>query len=886
MKQKQNKLQNNVKEKEKEKEKEMCIEEPVRCPNLRAMGYVPVGNADDWKAWEETKRKRREVRDNDRVREKYNKSAEESVTEDSTSDVADEPIEGEVVDNSKTSAMCQDSHQVMPEIVKSYLPDSDSDSEEEEDLEKIGVVMGEAPAIDIEGDEVLLTPEMAQFWQQLTFQQFVAAVPVKRFRGLDREAWTAFAVHKEKQFDMKRREERILKSGSVFAKHLAENWSEELKLPVLPSKLNLPNILRDLNGDDHPKAAEVYITLSRGAMILPAEVAAKMEASEVENYRPKTNLLARQRTEEVQRHFDEGYVANWDDLVEQYGEDAVGQPVNIHAFDTVPKNESVCRLTLDATNAGNSKKLSVNDSTPKELYPVHYPKYLHVTAAMSPTGNIARADDTDAFLLTPLRPSQYRHACCRDPRTNKIIAFRRLPLGFTSACNIQQNTLVAHIRAFRRLLRKRGLRTAGDDPVYERPWTYTKPNPKGHELSASPGYTDDVALVTTSWASGYFSLIIFLMLKYEWGIGQGFKPGKTDPPAVQALWIGFLFNCRKMTLALHQERLDKMKIDIMPFAGKAIGEDRTIADARSLLGVLNFACAVILLGKAFMAHLYSVVQIADKEAKGLKAANKTIFKGNEETHHTANMWMQLLETMSVRSAMIGIRRKKFPFPAFSDASFTGWCWACMGIVKAGFYPKSWAARIGHHSEYKDIFITELETLCVALMAREIFPRCKHMIFEGFADNIGTVFMLNKFSTKSKRIRPIVEEILWRAVVYDVEISYDYIPTYRNCLTDAGTRLKDKNFQLHIDAFRSVHSPKWTAEAERQFPIQQPARPELLKQIPTVHQDLFDSLEISLEDLSELKSIESEWRTRYDTIAANNTAAAAAAFSQDTGTKRS
>ena len=145
----------------------MCIEEPVRCPNLRAMGYVPVGNADDWKAWEETKRKRREVRDNDRVREKYNKSAEESVTEDSTSDVADEPIEGEVVDNSKTSAMCQDSHQVMPEIVKSYLPDSDSDSEEEEDLEKIGVVMGEAPAIDIEGDEFKILKDIEEVQKKI-----------------------------------------------------------------------------------------------------------------------------------------------------------------------------------------------------------------------------------------------------------------------------------------------------------------------------------------------------------------------------------------------------------------------------------------------------------------------------------------------------------------------------------------------------------------------------------------------------------------------------------------------------------------------------------------------------------------------------------------------
>ncbi len=103
------------------------------------------------------------------------------------------------------------------------------------------------------------------------------------------------------------------------------------------------------------------------------------------------------------------------------------------------------------------------------------------------------------------------------------------------------------------------------------------------------------------------------------------------------------------------------------------------------------------------------------------------------------MWLELLETMAVRSACIGIRRRKFPFPGFSDASFAGWCWACMGILRSGVYPESWKDRIGHHSEFREIFITELETFCVVLMSREIFPRCRGMTFEGYADNLGTVY---------------------------------------------------------------------------------------------------------------------------------------------------
>ena len=98
------------------------------------------------------------------------------------------------------------------------------------------------------------------------------------------------------------------------------------------------------------------------------------------------------------------------------------------------------------------------------------------------------------------------------------------------------------------------------------------------------------------------------------------------------------------------------------------------------------------------------------------------------------------------------------------------------------------------------------------------------------------------------------------------------------------RLKDKNFQMHIDAFRKVHTPKWTAEAERKFPMQAPARPELLDKIPTVLEGLFDNLEINLEDLSELAAIDTEWSTRLESNAANNNAAAAAPM-QDGATRR-
>ena len=56
---------------------------------------------------------------------------------------------------------------------------------------------------------------------------------------------------------------------------------------------------------------------------------------------------------------------------------------------------------------------------------------------------------------------------------------------------------------------------------------------------------------------------------------------------------------------------------------------------------------------------------------GRKAPDSQKWKGSKESRHDAKMWLELLETMAVRSACIGIRRRKFPFQGFSDASFAG-----------------------------------------------------------------------------------------------------------------------------------------------------------------------------------------------------------------------
>jgi|EP01047_Picozoa_sp_COSAG01_P049752 hypothetical protein len=211
-------------------------------------------------------------------------------------------------------------------------------------------------------------------------------------------------------------------------------------------------------------------------------------------------------------------------------------------------------------------------------------------------------------------------------------------------------------------------------------------------------------------ASGWFAQLHYLMQKREWGFAVGFKPGKTDPVATEALWIGYLFKCRTMIVALHEERLVKMKLKLQPFRAQN-GGDRapTIAHAKNLIGVLQFGANIIVIGKAYLAEIRKIVLATDAQFKFGKAPADTPFKLSKRSRHQADMWNALIETMALRSAYIGIRRQTFPHTAQSDASFSkvvGWCWAQMGQIHFGSWPAAWIDKIGAHSEFADIFITE------------------------------------------------------------------------------------------------------------------------------------------------------------------------------------
>ena len=83
------------------------------------------------------------------------------------------------------------------------------------------------------------------------------------------------------------------------------------------------------------------------------------------------------------------------------------------------------------------------------------------------------------------------------------------------------------------------------------------------------------------------------------------------------------------------------------------------------------------------------------------------------------------------------------------------------------------------------------------MVRMIAPRARATRLRLWCDNLGVVYMVNKLSTRSERCSKLVDELVWLAVTFDLELSVAHIATHRNVLADAGTSTHLSLFHCQI-----------------------------------------------------------------------------------------
>eukprot|EP01046_Picozoa_sp_COSAG06_P065337 COSAG06_NODE_16003_length_1030_cov_0.519871_1_plen_336_part_01 len=335
-------------------------------------------------------------------------------------------------------------------------------------------------------------------------------------------------------------------------------------------------------------AATVWIGWSRGVEMIPDGV--DVPPTDVANYEPAPELLQRQAPAEVQRHVTAGYAMLWDDARKVYNI-TDQKPNNILPLNMQPKNEERCRMTLDPANSGDEFRMPLNDSIEKP--PCRLPVFEQLVKAVKPGSKLGRGDYKDAFLNHNNRANRMKCAAFRDYGGN-LYALIRMGQGFRHSAAMQQRTTTAMLRMHYRRLQKRGLRCAAAQPKFDRHATTARPG-RGHEMTVALGYSDDTAAACTTWLAAWFSFLHWLILNMHAGMELGFAAGKTDPPALEMIWIGFFISTAAMKWGLPIDWVVSLRSKIEPWADGS-RKDMTVRQADEVLGSLQHGSRVLTLG--------------------------------------------------------------------------------------------------------------------------------------------------------------------------------------------------------------------------------------------------------------------------------------------------
>ena len=362
---------------------------------------------------------------------------------------------------------------------------------------------------------------------------------------------------------------------------------------------------------------------------------------------------------------------------------------------------------------------------------------------------LAKTDIKNAFRIIPIRPQDYNllGMCWR----GLYYYDRCMPMGFSSSCKtfetfstaiewIAQNKL--HINEILHLL-------------------------------------DDFLIISPTEDLCRKQLDLFLLLCSYLGIPMA--PEKTVGPSQIISFAGIELDSIFMEAHLPQEKLDKCPALISAFPKR---RKVSLQEIQSVTGLLNFACSVVIPGRAFLRRLidltFGVVHPhfrirLSPEVKADMLVWQTFLSGfNGRSFFPSDDWYDShqLQLYTDASGSLG----------FGVIFGRHWCY--------GEWPDSWRHRNIAYLEFYPI------VLSLHLWGHEMQNR--RVLF--FTDNEALVHVINKQSCRTKDLMFFVRELVLVCLRRNVHFKAKHTPGLHNKLADSLSRLQLQTFKQLAPAY--------------------------------------------------------------------------------------
>lgn len=388
---------------------------------------------------------------------------------------------------------------------------------------------------------------------------------------------------------------------------------------------------------------------------------------------------------------------------------------------------------------------SVNDGISPEHTSVSYATVqdaIRFIQTVGPGCFLAKTDIKNAFRIIPLRPQDYNllGICWK----GLYYYDRSMPMGCSSSCKTFE-TLTTAIE-----------------------WIAQNKLHIEHILHL----LDDFLIVSPSADVCKGQLELFLMLCSYLGIPMA--PEKTLGPSTTLAFAGIELDSVQMEARLPQGKLDKCQQLISAFLRR---RKVSLREIQSLTGLLNFACTVVVPGRAFLRRLIDITL-------GVRSP-RFLIRLTKEVKEDLKVWQNFLTGFNGRSFFLtDFWTNSNQLELYTDASGAlgygaifgkQWCY--------GEWPDSWRHRNIAFLEFYPI------VLSLHLWGNEM-RNCRILFF---TDNEALVYVINKQSCRDRELMFFVRRLVLVCLSHNIVFKAKHIPGVHNKLADSLSRLQLQTF---------------------------------------------------------------------------------------------
>ena len=377
-----------------------------------------------------------------------------------------------------------------------------------------------------------------------------------------------------------------------------------------------------------------------------------------------------------------------------------------------------------------------NSHIPEIACSVHYANIDDAIRLVRRTGRgcaLAKTDIKNVFRLIPVSPSDYSllGICWR----NKLYVDRNLAMGLSSSCKMFECFSSALEWVARTKLQIPGIL---------------------HPLA-------DFPIVSNSIKSCDNELKAFLKTCDE--IGVPMAPEKTAGPSCVLSFAGIELDTAKMEARRPCDKRTKCRSPILDFLHR---KKVTLKELQSLIRFLNFTCSVIVPGGTFLRRLINLTV-------GIKRP-RYFLRLNRKARSDLQLWLIVLESYNGRSFFLDdIWLSSAKLRLYTDAAGSlGYGTVLGSHWFFGKWPNSWFGRNTIILELFPIVIT------ISIWASKLGNKC--ILFH--IDNQGLVEVINKKTTKDKRLLVLLRELVLQCLKHSVLFPVVRVPKVLNVKADA------------------------------------------------------------------------------------------------------